>query len=564
MTPFSSFHLGSGLRSPRNFERSAPSKSTRASEGGPPTGPGLTTGGSGSAAAGRAEAQAARINPAAAARRAGRLKQEGVFIRALRSGLEAPALAVGRVDEGVGRLVVGEARLGVVPLEFLARVTNGNGPEQRRLGERAAVTEVGAGLAPGADGLDPVPGVALDAGNLFCRGVLAGVLVGQLVGEEPATAAAVGAVHDHAFVAKENGADARGFLVARELGGFGDAGVAVVPDELDGAAFFAGGELEGDLGPGGEGQSLLDWIIVDDLGLDGGRSVQVQRPEGGIDDVAEPVAHGPGAEGHPAAPVPRNPHRGVGPEGHGPQPQIVVKAFGGFIRFGELFQVAQLAIDVFEGVATGMDGMDLADGSRPDPFADAADGPAGMALVAQLRDDLVLGGRGHESAHLLDGVGQRFFAIDVFAAAHGFHGNDRVGVVGSADDDRVNLLAHLVEHDAVILEPFGLGILGELLGGVVVVHVAEGDEVLAFARDGVDVGAALAADADSGDVEFVVEQGAVRARAGEKVEQGDSRAGAEKLPSVHHRAVLFAVWLLGSSSILPDSGWPCKICCFPF
>ena len=45
-TPFSNFHFGSGLRSPRNWDRSLPSKSTKASDGGPPTGPGSTTGGS--------------------------------------------------------------------------------------------------------------------------------------------------------------------------------------------------------------------------------------------------------------------------------------------------------------------------------------------------------------------------------------------------------------------------------------------------------------------------------------------------------------------------------------
>src|SRR5205809_2998884 len=46
ITPSSNFHFGSGLRSPRNLDKSLPSNNTIASEGGPPTGPGSTTGGS--------------------------------------------------------------------------------------------------------------------------------------------------------------------------------------------------------------------------------------------------------------------------------------------------------------------------------------------------------------------------------------------------------------------------------------------------------------------------------------------------------------------------------------
>ena len=119
---------------------------------------------------------------------------------------------------------------------------------------------------------------------------------------------------------------------------------------------------------------------------------------------------------------------------------------------------------------------------------------------------------------------------------HGLHGDDRVRVIRRADDHRVDLLVHLVEHDAKVFELPGLGILGELLGGVFIVHVAKRDYVVAFARHGINVAAPLAADADAGHVELVVGGKALRPlhrTAGEKVERGHARAGsAEKLPSV--------------------------------
>ena len=91
--------------------------------------------------------------------------------------------------------------------------------------------------------------------------------------------------------------------------------------------------------------------------------------------------------------------------------------------------------------------------------------------------------------------------------------------------------AHLIEHDAIVLEPFGLRILLELFGGVIVVDVAEGDDVVAFGGHGIDVGSALAADADAGDIDArigrrVFTRGQHTGR--EDMEQGGAGAGAMK------------------------------------
>ena len=93
---------------------------------------------------------------------------------------------------------------------------------------------------------------------------------------------------------------------------------------------------------------------------------------------------------------------------------------------------------------------------------------------------------------------------------HGRQGDDRVRVIGGADDHGIDLLVHLVEHDAKVLELRGLGILGELLGGVLLIHVAQRDDVVAQLGHLIHVAAPLAADADAGHVELVVGGKALR------------------------------------------------------
>src|SRR5207248_1412722 len=154
----------------------------------------------------------------------------------------------------------------------------------------------------------------------------------------------------------------------------------------------------------------------------------------------------------PAAPVPGHPERGVGLELHGPDPALVVQLGRHVVVLVQLVQVANLAVDLFKFSAPGIDRVYLADRSRPDPLARAPNGCAGVALVAELRHYLILARGRHEGAYLVDAVGERLFAIDVLAALHGFHGDDRVAVVGRANDDAVDLLAHLVEHFAIVDE----------------------------------------------------------------------------------------------------------------
>ena len=93
--------------------------------------------------------------------------------------------------------------------------------------------------------------------------------------------------------------------------------------------------------------------------------------------------------------------------------------------------------------------------------------------------------------------------------------------------------------------------------GVVIVHVAQRDHVLAFARHGVNVGTPLAADADAGHVELFVGGQALRPlqrTAGENVKRGHARAGsADKLPPVDQVGFVLVHGVMGSSFLLVNS-----------
>ena len=76
----------------------------------------------------------------------------------------------------------------------------------------------------------------------------------------------------------------------------------------------------------------------------------------------------------------------------------------------------------------------------------------GMALVAHLRGDPAARREVDHALALAKGMGERFFAVDVLAQCHGEHGDGKVRMVWRGDDDRVDFVAHLVEHLAKVSE----------------------------------------------------------------------------------------------------------------
>jgi hypothetical protein len=153
-----------------------------------------------------------------------------------------------------------------------------------------------------------------------------------------------------------------------------------------------------------------------------------------------------------------------------------------------------------------VDFTDGADGAIVDHFDEFADRVGGVTLIAELRRDAGFARGVGDAADIVKGMGEGFFAVDVFAHADGPHDDGGVHVIGCGDDDGVDVSADVVEHDAEILEDAGPGIGFGCFGGSVPIHVAQGDDVFGF--EPVEIGVAATADADEGEVESVIGGGA--------------------------------------------------------
>ena len=145
--------------------------------------------------------------------------------------------------------------------------------------------------------------------------------------------------------------------------------------------------------------------------------------------------------------------------------------------------------------------VNLADGAENPGIQNLGGAPriigAGI-LDAALGDDPF--GRQQRLPHLADladGVGDRFGAVDVLLHADGCHQQNGVHVVRDGDDQRVKVPGFLIEHLPVIVVAAGGRVGVEHLGGVIVVQVAQGDDLLLLAP--FQVIAAHAADAHCGD-----------------------------------------------------------------
>ncbi len=134
----------------------------------------------------------------------------------------------------------------------------------------------------------------------------------------------------------------------------------------------------------------------------------------------------------------------------------------------------------------------------------------------------------------------------MLAHAHRHHAGRGVGVVGRADGHRVDLLAHILEHLAVVEVLLRLGILRAHLVEAFAVDVAKGDNLTVLAGV-VGVAVSLAANADTGEADLFIGRQTWRGRRAR-------RADAEALPTREVPAPAAAVCLRNSRrSMVKDS-----------
>ena len=177
------------------------------------------------------------------------------------------------------------------------------------------------------------------------------------------------------------------------------------------------------------------------------------------------------------------------------EPQIPVKVRGRLALRGQVARLGKLP------VAPGADVLQLADRAVPDHLPDPVEVLVLMALGADLGGELVLVLEivGADDADLLHAVAQRLLAVDMLAAVHAPVGDESVGVIRRAADHRLNVL--LVEALPPVHVLLGPGKLLRPKSQVLLVHVAQGDDILA--HEAAEMGFAAAPRADEGDIELV-------------------------------------------------------------
>ena len=123
-----------------------------------------------------------------------------------------------------------------------------------------------------------------------------------------------------------------------------------------------------------------------------------------------------------------------------------------------------------------------------------------MNLSTQLRRDALLGGGFGNDAGLLDGVGEWLFAVAVQAGADCPNAGRRVMVVRGSHNDGIELARQRLNHFPIVGVKF---CLREVLGlpiQVILIDIAQGDDV--FAGDALHIFRRAVGRAHAGNVKF--------------------------------------------------------------
>lgn len=179
----------------------------------------------------------------------------------------------------------------------------------------------------------------------------------------------------------------------------------------------------------------------------------------------------------------------VGAPGHRALPEVPVEFLGDFRSLGEFGGAVLLSVDVLEGVASAVDFRDIADCSGTHHFHESADAAGRMALIADLRHEVLLARNLPQGAEFRDAVRQWLLAVDVLPKPHRRHGSREVRVVRRRHEHGINAIRHLIEHLPEITEALCLRMLSEAVRRPSVIDVAQGDHILM--RHAAQVGSAL-------------------------------------------------------------------------
>src|SRR5205807_973990 len=241
--------------------------------------------------------------------------------------------------------------------------------------------------------------------------------------------------------------------------------------------------------------SLL--IHASRCGLNAGRRAQLERAKDRVHGVAADVAERTGAEIPPAAPYKRQINRVKGTHRGRADPQIPIERRGYRRRIlwpGDTLRPVLIEESPRGPVRPNVRLPDRPNGAAPHRLAEMASLRGSLALVTHLSRDLRLARVCRHLARLPHRVRQWFLAINMLSAFQRLHRGEGVMMIRRCNHDRVDFL-HLIEHLPVISKLLRLRIFPKDVPRMVLVHVAQRDDV--FTLHGREVRTALPADTNA-------------------------------------------------------------------
>ena len=283
-------------------------------------------------------------------------------------------------------------------------------------------------------------------------------------------------------------------------------------------------------------QGISFFIHARGAALHGSGCAELERAEDRVHGVTADIAKSAGAEIPPTPPDEREVNRIVRSLRRGSEPEIPIEGRGHRRSiFGPADALRPIFIEETTGRTVGPDmrSRDIADDAGPNQFAEMSGIAGRLTLVTHLSGDFGFACCPGDLPGFPDGVGERFFAVNMFAMFEGGHRGEGMMMIRSGDDDAIDFL-HLIQHFAVVGKLFGFGVFFEDVRAVVFIDVTKGDDVFAFEVG--EIGSALAADTDAGKVEFTIcAGGSVQTNyAGAQNHNGSTGqgGGAEELASI--------------------------------
>ena len=223
----------------------------------------------------------------------------------------------------------------------------------------------------------------------------------------------------------------------------------VIPGNIDSRHFFSFRESEQDTGRHREEERVMIFQIQRVYFR---RQTEIQEFVCGIDDVSPPVAQCAHTEIVPATPLSQMVVMIIFVERTNTQPSVPIQCFGNWFTHRHVRDVRVPVMPTARRVHVSCYSSDVFDQTGFFPCLELEVVGFGMSLVTHLGNDTEFLFGTHHHFDFLEGAGHRFFHIYMFSMSHCLDRDREMRVIRYTDCNSIDLVGHLVEHLAEILE----------------------------------------------------------------------------------------------------------------